>query len=177
MQRQFGAEIDWLPYELHPEYPPEGIERAVLRARFGDDWEDRLRLLFEQNGFAYSPPAERVPSTRLALEVGEQARAEGLTDAYHRRLMAAYWQEAREIGDEAVVRELALEVGVSPAGIEDALSARPFGRVLDATRASAVGVGIDGIPAFLLDRSLLVVGAHSHETFERAFAQLADARG
>lgn len=147
----------------------------MLRARFGDGWEDRLRVLFQQNGFAYNPPSETVPSTRLALEVGEQARAEGLTDAYHRRLMAAYWQEARDIGDEAVVRELALEVGVSSAGIEDALSGRGFGRVLDATRAAAVGTGIDGIPAFLLDRSLLVVGAHPHETFERAFAQLGDA--
>lgn len=172
MQRQFGAEIDWLPYELHPEYPVEGISRETLRARFGDDWEDRLRSLFAQNGFAYNPPLETVPSTRLALEVGEQARAEGLTDAYHRRLMGAYWQEARDLGDEAVVRELALEVGVSSAGLDDAISTRAFGRVLDATRVSAVGVGIDGIPAFLLDRSLLVVGAHPHATFERAFEQL-----
>ena len=173
MERRFGAEIDWLPYELHPEYPPEGISREVLRARFGDDWEDRLRSLFELNGFAYNPPPETVPSTRLALEIGEQARAEGLTDAYHRRLMTAYWEEARDLGDADVVRELAQAVGVSPEGVDDAISTRAFGRVLDATRAGAVGIGIDGIPAFLLDRALLVVGAHPHSTFEQAFDQLA----
>ena len=35
-------------------------------------------------------------------------------------------------------------------------------------------MGINGIPAFLLGRKLLVLGAHPPETFERAFAQLGD---
>jgi predicted DsbA family dithiol-disulfide isomerase len=38
--------------------------------------------------------------------------------------------------------------------------------------AEAHAVGINGIPAFLLDRRLLVLGAHPRETFERAFEQL-----
>jgi predicted DsbA family dithiol-disulfide isomerase len=24
LERQFGAEIEWRPFQLHPEYPPEG---------------------------------------------------------------------------------------------------------------------------------------------------------
>ena len=38
----------------------------------------------------------------------------------------------------------------------------------------AARIGVNGIPAFLLDRRLLVLGAHPQETFERAFAQLGE---
>ena len=45
-------------------------------------------------------------------------------------------------------------------------------RVLGST-SQAVSIGITGVPGFLLDRRLLVLGAQPHEVFERAFEQLA----
>ena len=87
--------------------------------------------------------------------------------------MVAYWEESAEIGDIDVIRQLAAEVGVSSAGVEDALAKRDFGRVVDASRTAAVTAGIDGIPAFLIDRRVLLVGAQPHEAFERAFEQAA----
>jgi predicted DsbA family dithiol-disulfide isomerase len=44
-------------------------------------------------------------------------------------------------------------------------------RVLAST-AQAQAIGINGIPAFLLDERLLVLGAQPREVFERAFAEL-----
>ena len=44
-------------------------------------------------------------------------------------------------------------------------------RVLGLT-AQAVSIGITGVPGFLLDRRLLVLGAQPQEVFERAFEQL-----
>ena len=38
--------------------------------------------------------------------------------------------------------------------------------------AQAQSLGITGIPAFLLDRRLLVLGAQPREVFEQALAQL-----
>ena len=35
LQREAGARIEWLPYDLHPEYPPEGIPREELVRRYG----------------------------------------------------------------------------------------------------------------------------------------------
>jgi DNA-binding transcriptional ArsR family regulator len=37
----------------------------------------------------------------------------------------------------------------------------------------AVSIGVNGVPAFLLDRRLLVLGAQPFEVFRSAFAQLA----
>ena len=88
----------------------------------------------------------------------------------HDRLMDAYWAEARDIGDPEVLGELAAEVGLD--GIDDVLAGDAYlGRVLASTE-QAQSIGINGIPAFLLDSRLLVLGAQPREVFERACAQL-----
>jgi len=132
---------------------------------------DRLRASFERAGLPYAPPAEVVPNTRLALRVTELAREHGLHDAVHGRLIDAYWAEGRNIGDLDELRALAAE-----AGLEDVSAALEgdayLDAVLDSTR-QAQAIGVNGIPGFLLDRRLLVLGAQPDEVFEQAFARLA----
>ncbi len=171
MRAEFGAELTWLPYDLHPEYPPEGITRAELVERYGDSFHDRLKTQFESLGLAYNPPADIVPNTRLALSLTELARERGLGKRMHDRLMDAYWAEARNIGDRDELRALAADVGVEdpdvawddPAYLE---------RVL-AYSNQAHQIGVTGVPGFLLDRRMLVLGAQPRELFAQAFEQLA----
>ena len=164
--------MTWLPFDLHPEYPAEGIPREQLRARYGDAFHDRLRARFAEEGLAYNPPPEVVPNTMRALRVTELARERGLHGAVHDRLMKAYWAEARDIGDPGVLRDLAVEVGLDVAEVDEVLADDAYrDRVLGLT-AQAVSIGITGVPGFLLDRRLLVLGAQPQEVFERAFEQL-----
>jgi predicted DsbA family dithiol-disulfide isomerase len=171
MRDRFGAEITWLSYDLHPEYPPEVIARADLHARYGDAVHDRIRAQFEQQGLTYNPPPDVVPNTRLALQLTELARTRGLGAQMHDRLMDAYWTEARNVGDAEELRALAAEVGIDDADVawEDPTYLE---RVLAST-AQAHSIGVTGVPGFLLDRRLLVLGAQPRELFDRAFAQLA----
>jgi predicted DsbA family dithiol-disulfide isomerase len=170
MRDRFGAEITWLSYDLHPEYPPEGITRADLHARYGDTFHDRLKAQFEQQGLTHNPPPDVVPNTRLALRLTELARERGLGLQMHDRLMDTYWAEARNIGDADELRALAAEVGIDD---PDAAWDDPtyLERVLAST-AQAHSIGGTGVPGFLLDRRLLVLGAQPRELFARAFEQL-----
>jgi len=170
MRDRFGAEITWLSYDLHPEYPPEGIQRAELHARYGDAIHDRIRAQFEQQGLTYNPPPDVVPNTRLALQLTELARTRGLGAELHDRLMDAYWAEARNIGDADELRALAAEVGIDD---PDTAWDDPvyLERVL-ASSAQAHSIGVTGVPGFLLDRRLLVLGAQPRELFAQAFEQL-----
>ena len=68
-----------------------------LLARYGEGYEARTREMFAAEGLAYAPPPDVVSNTRLALELGEQARAEGLHRAYHDRVMDAYWAESADL--------------------------------------------------------------------------------
>ena len=129
--------------------------------------------MVEESGYTYNPPPEVVPNSRKALEVTELARDLGIHETVHTRLMDAYWSEAADIGDADTLLALAAEAGIEREQARDALAEGRYGaRVLDSTREANV-VGINAIPAFVLDDRLLLVGAHPHETFERAFEQLA----
>jgi predicted DsbA family dithiol-disulfide isomerase len=174
-RREFDADVVWLPFDLHPEYPPEGIPLADLHRRYGIGVGERdpLRERFAAAGLEYNRP-EVVPNTRLALRLSELARERGLHQTFHDRLMAAYWSEATNIGDPEELRRLAAEVG---------LDAEEVGRVIadpdayldfveDSTR-QAFSAGINAVPAFVLDRRLIVLGAQPLEVFRGAFAQLA----
>jgi predicted DsbA family dithiol-disulfide isomerase len=105
-----------------------------------------------------------------ALRLAEHARGQALFDRMHARLFDAYWAEARDIGDTDVLRRLADEVGVE--GADEVLETDAYRDLVHASTAQAHAAGVNGIPAFVLDQRLLVLGAHPREVFELAFAQL-----
>jgi len=162
--------VTWLPFDLHPEYPPEGIPRTRLHARYGDAFHDRLRGWFEREELTYAPPPDVVPNTMLAQRLTELARERGLHDELHDRLMDAYWAESEDIGDADVLRRLAGAIGIDDP--ETAWEDDRYRERVLASTEQAHAIGVTGVPAFLLDRKLLVLGAQSRETFEAAFDRL-----
>ena len=162
MRKRFNATVEWLPFDLHPEYPHEGVPRNPERAARGAE-------LFERYGLTYNPPPVS-PRSLDAQRLAEHARSQGLYAPFFERTMDAYWAEAQDIGDHAVLRALAAELGVE--GTDDVLASDRYADVVRRSTADAHAIGISGIPAFLLDRRLLVLGAHPQATFERAFKQL-----
>ena len=175
-RREFDAEVDWLPFDLHPEYPPEGIRLADLHRRYGMGVGDAdpLKPRFEAAGLTYNRP-EIVPNTKLALRLTELARKSGFHEQFHNRLMDAYWSEATNIGDPDELRRLAKEVGLDGEDVERVIGdpSLYLDDVQDSTR-QAQSAGINAIPAFVLDRRLIVLGAQPLEVFRQAFAQLAE---
>ena len=161
MRERFGAETTWAPFDLHPEYPPEGVPRPPSTGQ--------MEATFEQQGLVYNPPPIRANSLQ-ALRLAEHARAHGLFDRLHARLFDAYWAEAQNIGDTDVLRTLAADVGLD--GADEVLETDAYRDVVHASTARAYAAGVTGVPAFVLDGRLLVLGAHPREVFEGAFAQL-----
>ena len=164
--------MTWLPFDLHPEYPPGGLPREQLHARYGDAFHERLKRSFEAAGLVYNPPPDVVPNTIRALSLTEMARDRGLHRPVHDRLMHAYWEEARNLGDPEVLREVAVEVGLAEAEVAAAMVDGGLADRVHASTAQAQSIGVTGVPAFVLDNRLLVLGAQPRRVFEQALAQL-----
>ena len=113
-----------------------------------------------------------IPRTLDALRVTELARDRGLHDALHDRLMDAYWSEGTNVGDHGELRRLAVATGLDAADVDEVLATDAYAERVQASTSEAQSIGINGIPAFLLDGRLLVLGAQPREVFERAFEQL-----
>ena len=129
--RRFGAAVVWLPFDLHPEYPDEGLPRTQLLARYGDGMTERMRATFAARGLDYNPHPEVVPNTMRALRLTELARDLGRHEETHDRLMDAYWAEAQDLGDPAVLRALAAELGLPRDEVEDVLAGDRYRERID----------------------------------------------
>ena len=164
--------MTWRSFDLHPEYPPSGIPREQLHARYGDAFHGRLKRSFESAGLVYNPPPDVVPNTMRALCLTEFARDRGLHRPMHDRLMDAYWEEARNIGDPGVLREMAVEAGLAEDDADAAVDDGGLAERVRASTAEAQSIGVTGVPAFVLDNRLLILGAQPRDVFERALAQL-----
>jgi 2-hydroxychromene-2-carboxylate isomerase len=102
------AEIHWLPYELNPDMPKDGMERAAYRAKkFGEaksaQFDAQLTALGREEGipFAFDRQA-RTPNTRAAHQLIAFAGSQGKADAVVEALFKAYFEEGRDVGSDEV---------------------------------------------------------------------------
>jgi predicted DsbA family dithiol-disulfide isomerase len=164
--------VGWLPFFLHPEYPDEGVPRSDLERRYGPGIHEHTRRLVEAAGLTFDP-SPTLPNTFKALQVTELARDSGLHGPVHSRLMHAYWSERKDLGDDETLLELVQEAGLDRNEAAAALAERRYADRVTASTQEANRLGINAIPAFVLDSRLLVLGAQPEEAFEQAVAQLA----
>lgn len=116
------VDVDWLPIELNPGMPLEGMERAAYRrAKFGS-WEYSHQLdehTLEKGKtddviFNY-PAIQRVPNTFAAHRLTQFVAAGTARSLLVKRLFQAYFEEGRDIGDINVLAEVAGECGIDKA--------------------------------------------------------------
>jgi predicted DsbA family dithiol-disulfide isomerase len=84
--------------------------------------------------------------------------------------MDAYWRDGVDIGDHGELRRLLSDLPA--ADVERVLGSDEYRDRVHGLTVQAQSIGINGIPAFLLDRRLIVPGAQPRSVFEHAFAQL-----
>jgi predicted DsbA family dithiol-disulfide isomerase len=165
-------EIRWLPFQLNPGMPKEGIARAEYRtAKFGSVERARgldARVAAEGEGegirFAFER-VERTPNTVAAHQLIDLAQKQGKGSAVVDALFRAYFEEARDIGDAAVLNEIAEGAGVSG-----------WPQQADGTQVAALeedvrNLGISAVPTFILDRKLGVSGAQPPEALAQAIRE------
>ena len=171
LQRRYGAEVNWYPFDLHPEYPPEGVSRSDIEARYPQGFADRVRSLIEGAGFDYARP-EVSPNSMGSLQVAELARDRGRFHQLHPKLFHAYWSEGRNIGDRQELIAIGAAAGLDAPEIADTLDDGRYRERIENSTRTAREVGVDGVPAWVIDHSLLVPGAQPHEVFEEALRRL-----
>jgi predicted DsbA family dithiol-disulfide isomerase len=118
---------------------------------------------------------KRTPNTldsHRLIRWSEAAGAAGATGAQNTvvdLLFRRYFLDGADIGDPAVLVQVASE-----AGMDAALVARRLGTADDSddVRAEDEGfrnIGVQGVPCFIIDRRYAVVGAQEPDAFHQAF--------
>jgi predicted DsbA family dithiol-disulfide isomerase len=128
--------------------------------------------MFDREGLPYAETLDKVPNSRRALMLAELARERGAFEALHARLFDAYWARARDIGDRAVLIEEGTAVGLEESDVVAALGSQSYLERVEEETQTAIKLGAGGVPAWVIDRRLLVPGAQPEEVFAQVFERL-----
>lgn len=179
-------EIHWRPFQLNPDMPPEGVDRAAYRAaKFGS--LERSRQLDAQVAAAGAAAGVefrhermlRTPNTvdahrviRLAAEVGGPRLQHRVVEA----LFQAYFHDGRDIGDAAVLAEAAGGAGLDARLVVTMLAEEEGRAEVVAEDEGFRRMGLSGVPTFALAGHVLFSGAmppaNMADAFRRALSIL-----
>jgi len=175
LQREFPVDVEWRPFELHPETPRTG---ADLRGRLGN--AERVRAyvgniisLARDSGIDMRMPVV-VANAHLALEASEFAREHGGFDDYHRALFHAYFEESRDIGDPEVLCDIARTSGVDDQGLRHALTEETYRDRIDTITNQARADEILSTPTFIYEGGFRLTGAQDYNVFASITQRLLD---
>ena len=167
--------IRWRPYQLDPTIPAGGKDRrAYLEAKFGS--AERIRQLHENVSAAGASEGidfafERIsvsPNTLDAHRLIRWASEAGVEGKVVEALFRAYFFEGRNIGDHAVLADVAAAHGMERDTTLTRLAADEDRDDIVAEIDSARRIGVTGVPTFIVGNRYAVVGAQPAEEIVRA---------
>ena len=171
------SDVSWYPYQLNPEIPRDGLAfNEYLTRRFGnpDNVAPVLQHLAAEGktaGIEFRfDKLRHVPNTLPIHQLMQLAETRGIDQsALAEDLMSAFFEEGRNIGDERELVAIAGPHGLVARDVAKAIENERL-RQLVLTRAGQVrSSGMTGVPGFLLNRRLLVMGAQDTDTIINAF--------
>jgi predicted DsbA family dithiol-disulfide isomerase len=174
------ATVRWQPFELNPDLPVGGADRAEYLARkFGDlrrlqSTHDRLVTLGAQVGITYRfDRIQRVPNTRAAHAL--IALAGERQNAVVESLFQAYFELGHDVGDVEVLAGIGRMAGVGAADLGAQLGAREMIAAIEAAEDRAAQLGVGGVPFFVLAGRWALSGAQEPATLVAALDRTAAA--
>jgi predicted DsbA family dithiol-disulfide isomerase len=178
---QYEPRVTWRPFELNPDIPAEGVDRAAyLAAKVGDAERvaaahAELQRQGEASGIEFRfDLIARMPNTRRSHLLIAHAARSGRQTAVQERVMRAYLQEGCDIGDIEVLVRLGAEAGLTEHESRSALVLRAGQDGVIAAQRHAAVLGITGVPTFIFDGQYTVSGAQEVGILAKIFDQVAD---
>lgn len=173
--------IEWHPFQLNPDIPSEGVDRArYMEAKFGSR-EKVVQIHLALQGAAQKAGVtfdfaaiKRIPNTLDAHRLIHWAGLEGRQSAMVSTLFAAYWREGRDIGDLSVLADLAGKAGLDAKAIARLLATDADADDIAARDLDARRKGVTAVPTFLIARQYVVSGAQPPEVWGQVIDELVE---
>ena len=168
LKAEHNVKVEWVHFPLHPDTPAEGRALADLFAGRNVDrnaMHAQMKARMDAEGLPYGERTMTYNS-RLAQELGKWADTQPGGEAIHDALFRAYFVEARDISEPAVLLDIVARVGLPVDGAREVLERRTFKDAVDADWELSRRYGVTGVPTFVVGRQG-VVGAQPYEVLEQ----------
>ena len=165
----FQINLMWRPFQLDPTTPPEGHDRKQQMIRkFGPDAGKQIfkNVLAAAEGIGINWNFDKITRTPNTLNAHRLIRWAASTGEQHQiaeALFCAYFEQALDIGDVAVLLDIGEKHGLERDLLVDLFASD---RDMEQTRnddAAARELGVTGVPAFLAGGKFMLMGAQEPE--------------
>ncbi len=169
--------LRWLPFQLNPGMPADGMGfEEYLASKFGDPARvqpglDELTRAGLAEGIRFRfDLMKRVPNTLDAHRLMQHAAGEGASTArVAEGLLSGFFEEGLDIADRDVLADIGGNHGLSRPGVLRALEDESGRAQVLAREAEVRRGGVTGVPDFLINDRLFVVGAQPTAVLVDAF--------
>ena len=179
---EVSVDVNWRPYRLNPDYPPEGVDqKAELEKKLGgkekvEQAHEMLTQLGKEVGINFDFNAIKIgPNTLDAHRLSLWAHAEGreFQDKVVTELFRANFEEGLNIGNHSVLADIGEKAGMNREVVEKLLASDADKDTVVAEIDAAQQMGVSGVPFFILDQKYAVSGAQSKEVLIYALRDIA----
>ena len=173
------VEVVFHSFELDPDFSmtaPGETNLQMLATKYGmspaqaRQAEERVAGLAHAEGLGFNPerPIGNTFDIHRVIQLG---LAKGIQHDVLDALNDAYFAQARQVFDRAVITEVAAGAGLDPESVGSVLDGDGYASEVREDEAQARQLGITGVPFFVFDMALGVSGAQPTELFTRALDQ------
>jgi predicted DsbA family dithiol-disulfide isomerase len=179
---ELAVAVTFRPYQLNPDLPSEGVDhKAYLAEKLGGAdavarAHDMLTSLGREDGIGFDFPAVKLsPNTMDAHRLLRWAMIEGpeIQGRVALALFKAYFEDGRNVGDRAVLLDIAEASGMDRAVVTALFAAGADVEAVKEEIGMAREMGVTGVPCFIIDNKYAVMGAQSVDVLTNAFREIA----
>ncbi|MBM7047768.1 MULTISPECIES: DsbA family oxidoreductase [Rhizobium] len=182
VQDEVGVDLNWRPYRLNPDYPSEGVdqkkelakklggeERVAQAHKMLSDLGREVGIKFDFDAIKIGP--NTLDAHRLIHWAGTENREtqEKVVNA----LFKANFEEGRNVGDHAVLLEIAEKAGLDSSVIAALLASDADRDLIIGEIDAAQKIGVNGVPFFIFDQQYAVSGAQTPDVLVEALRDIA----
>lgn len=173
------VQVEWKSFELDRHAPVRSPDDMYdhLAKKYGrtrDQAKEMVQGVVDRArtvGLEYNMEHAVMGNSFDAHRLIQLAKTKGLADAAEERLFKAHFVLGEHIGDKAVLRAIAEEIGLDSNEAAEMLAGDAFTEAVEADEYEAQQIGVRGVPFFVLDNKYAVSGAQHSDHFLGALEQ------
>ena len=170
---EISFEVNWKPYELHPEIPNEGLDnKEYYQMKFGESLgsRDKFNFISEEGkkvGLEFNFKKSKIlPNTLLAHRLLWLCRSKDMQDVLAEALFHAYFTEGRDIGNKNELIEISSENGLNKKEIKEFFQTNIGHKEVLREENRAREMNIFSVPTYIFNKKYLLVGGQESDTFK-----------
>ncbi|MQF83029.1 hypothetical protein FIM02_02570 [SAR202 cluster bacterium AD-802-E10_MRT_200m] len=170
LKQDYDVRVDWKPFELKPGTPPKGIPRPFKPGE-NNNLTGHMKDCADDVGLQNMRRQPFVPNSRIAMQAALYAKDQNMFEEFHRATFKAFWEESQNIGDTAVLQEIFKQCELDWQAFNSPEIYNMYSQQLEFYLREPQIYGISAVPAFILDR-YLIMGAQPYSVFQEIMEHL-----